>query len=336
MISSLGIIDGLSPSGRLNRFVPDEEIKKHLAYLAIPLVEESDTSESGSAGEEDPELQEEELREGDKILFATPNNEDISTLAFFVYNDTDLFLHHDVYVFSTILDSAPLPTHGGAPLVAVATCEHDIFVYDSTVNFPVLPQMLLVGHSGPVNALKTVGEVLWSAGEDGHLIDWDLNKLEGQESIVRRPGKNLGLPIERFDMEGQHLVYGSERFVNIDGESINLENGIEKIKIQNDKVYIPDESGNLLIYDFRNLKEAYHARKVHENAIYDLAFYGDAVVTSSADGLIKTWNASTLEETGRYERPSAVCSLCFDASGELFCGDESGSVSKLSIDKLVR
>lgn len=321
MISSLHVIENPIQLDKLHKFVPDNSIKQHLAYMNIPMVD-------NTSGDDDSDDQ--FIDQNDKILISTPNNEDISMLSFHVYNQSSMFIHHDLYVFSTIISSAVIDS-SPYPFVALATFEPDILIYDISIKFPILPQIVLVGHSGPVTALKMYGDALWSASDDGSVIKWDANLTAG--TIINKNDKIIktGVGINKMDINDNNIVYTAGRYININKTSINLEYEIEQIKILNNLIYIGDETGRVIIYDIRNLQNECYSKKIHGNAIYSMEFNSKQVVTSSADGLVKVFDLDGFREVGSYERNAPVSAMCFDSDGKLFCGDENDGISTLLI-----
>lgn len=324
MISSLGFLPNNTETKTLKKFVVDEEIKKRLSYLQIPLVDGLNDSGSTDNAEED-----EAIEENDSIIYSTPNSEDISTLAFHIYNEEDLFVHHDVFVFSTILDS----THIGSGMVALATFEPDIFVYDAFTNFPILPQKLLSGHTGAVTGIKLLGNVLKSCSEDKSIIEWDLDLLKPKDIL------ECDFAIERFDFDGSNIAFGAETYLNINNESLFLQGNLEKIRFNGDNVYVLDDAGNIVIYDIRNLKSVLFTKKIHEGGATDIAFYAGKIATCSMDSTVKIWsnfNANDSDDENlmaSFTKNSPVCCLDFDSKGRLFCGDETDIISEIILSE---
>ncbi|KAI4292677.1 hypothetical protein PAPHI01_1951 [Pancytospora philotis] len=331
MISSLGFVPNSEARTALSPFVPDAAIKEKLDYLQIPLVDIS-TREAGEEEESD-----EAIEATDSILYYTSNTEQDSIVGFNVYNAEDNFLHHDVYVFSTILDS----THVRDGLVAVATYESDVMVYDAFTRFPILPQALLSGHSGCVTGIAQHGGRLASSGDDGRVIEWDLEKLVYKEDLNRLfinrgevPGAPLGSPtkdyfaIERFDFDGSTVAAGAQDVLNINGNTIALDASLERIRIHGGLVYVVDDAGQVLVYDPRCLSTAVRTVDAHSDDLFDIAFHEGKIATCAMDGSIKVWDGQ-FNELHSVKRDAPVFCVAFDKDGRLFAGDDEDAVAEI-------
>lgn len=318
MISSIGFIQNNIDRQKLTKFIPDKKIKERLEYLDIPVVETESNDDRSLSTESD-----EKILASDSIVFGTPNTETISTLAFYVYNEDSIFCHHDLYVFSTIFDSS----HIGNGLVALATFEPDVFVYDAFTNFPILPQKLLIGHEKSVTGIKNENGRLMTSSEDKTIIEWDLEKLDIKNRC------SYDIPIDRFDFEENNLAFAVNDYLNINNESISVSGIIENIKINKKHVYVLSSDGNAIIYDMRNLSGPLFQKKIHEDAAIDIAFSNDRIVTCSMDHTVKVWsNPLEWNLIASYEKKSAVYSLGFDHNGRLFVGDDNDEITFLSIN----
>ncbi|KAI5170259.1 hypothetical protein PAEPH01_1282 [Pancytospora epiphaga] len=332
MISSVGFIPNNERRTSLKKFKPDQEIKNKLEYLQIPLVDDC-------LKEDDVDSESDETIEADdSIIFSTPNTEEISTLSFHVYNKEEFFLHHDLIVFSAILDS----TYIGNGLVALATCEPHVLIYDAFTRFPILPQQLLCGHTSMVTGIKQRDGRLLTCSEDGRIIEWDLEKMCPKEdlnelkvAVGSNCGNNNG--IERFDFEGSNIAFGNETYLKINREILPMAAGIEKIRFNNEKAYILDASGAVTVYDPRDLSRPYQTQKLHSDSIFDISFYGKQIATGSMDGTVKIWeDGDYLAETHSFEKGYPIYSLAFDENGRLFCGSgqDSEALSEITIASL--
>lgn len=341
MISSLGFIPNTAGKQTLSQFTPDEDIKQRLSYLQIPIIDPTEKEEASGESED-------AIEPTDSLLFCTPNSEDISTLAVYVYNDEDLFVHHDLFVFSTILDSV----HIGNGLLALATFEPDIFIYDAFTHFPILPQRLLGGHTGPVTGLACAEGRLMSCGDDGRVIEWDLNRLCVAGSTEMGAGgakpsilastdvavadTNYDVAIERFDFSGSNIAFGASTFLRINNENMFVQGDVERIKIRESNVYVLDSLGNIVVYDTRNLQSVLYTKKIHQDSAMSIAFSADGrIATASMDKTVKAWKeeAGELAETACFSKSAAVYSLGFDSAGRLFCGDENDLISEIVFSK---
>lgn len=312
MISSIGFIPNDKEISKLSKFVPDENIKNRLSYLNIPIITQNQDFQSNSSDKED-----EKILKTDKVLFCTPNTEDISSIAFQVYNKEEIFVHHDLFVFSTILSSA----YVGNGLVALGTFEPDIFLYDAFTEFPILPQKLLIGHSEAVTSVKFHDNRLLSCSEDKSIMEWD---LIAQESISK---KSYDVKIEKFDFNGKHLAFGSNTYLNINNKSFALDQEVEQIKMKNNNVYVVDGSGKLYVYDVRNLVSPLINKSIHRSAAMDVTLYKNLIATCSYDGEVKIFRDDAEIFTTNME--SAAYCLEFDSEGSLFCGTDHDLVLKV-------
>lgn len=306
MISSIGFIQNAQEIRELKEFTVDDEIKQKLEYLSIPILPKEPSDDS----EEKPEI-----KSTDKILFCTPNTEEISNVAFYGYDDKEVYFHHDLFVFSTILDSC----HIKDSLVAVATFEPYVLIYDFLVDFPILPQILLEGHEGPVTGIKNKEGKLMSCSDDKTIIEWDLNTLKCKES------KNVQVSIEKFDFQGNSLIFGAKNFLNINDENISLDHDLEQVRIRDNNVFLSDCEGNLLIFDMRAPAKAMITKKIHDDSILDICLVKDWIVTASADRHVKIWELEgDLVCKNDMEQQSAVFALGYNEYGnedEVFAGN---------------
>jgi len=314
MINTIGFLPSCSKVDKLIQFVPDDGVKKHLEYLQIPIATPHQSDEDAT----DPEDRV-TIKDTDSIIFCTSNTEEMSSVGFYGYDDVEMFFHHDFFVFSTILDSC----HVANTHVAVATFEPSIMIYDFLVEFPVLPQHLLVGHSGPVTGIKNKFDKLMSCSEDRTVIEWDPNEMR------LKTQKNHDVAIERFDFEGSSLVLGANTYLNINNENISLDYQIEQLRLRDNLVYVSDEEGNLLIYDVRMPANAMIQHKVHDQSVTDFCLANDWIVTTSLDNTVKMWKIEDsllrLKSEVTAVQGSAVLSLGFNpfnSFDEVFAGDE--------------
>jgi len=318
MISSVGLIHSIAPRRKLDKFIPDREIGQKLKYMNIPLVMgDSGTAEDGSDIEDCHEI-----LEGDRLLFATVNTEEMSSLSFYVYNTEDLFLHHDVYVFSTILDSALVSDR----MVALATCEPDILVYDAYTTFPILPQRLFTGHTDMVTGVKIHNGRFLSSSDDRSVIEWDL--ATGGIKMQR----DHGFPIEKFDFNELHICVGGKNDVKINEDNIVLDAELENIKfIGENEVCILDTVGKVHVYDVRRTDKPVCTVQGHEGSAVAVDVYNDRLVTGGFDRKVKVWNriGMGLEET--HDKKSPVLAVSVDTDGRIFCGEENDSISYIKI-----
>lgn len=328
MISSIGFIPNKSDILELNEFIPNEDVKKQLDYLQIPIFPKESEDQIEMAGERFPEV-----KSTDKILFCTSNTEEMSSVAFYGYDDTEMYLHHDFVVFSTILDSCYIKD----TLVAVATFEPDIMVYDFMIDFPILPQYLLTGHTEMVTGIKNKFERLMSCSEDKTIIEWDINELR------LRNQKSYDIAIERFDYEGNNLVFGAKDYLNINNESISLQYELEQLKIKDNFVYVSDCEGNMNIYDVRSPNNVMINQKLHESALVDFSLAKDWIVTAATDSLVKLWKIEDSKLVCKNEIPSdqnpSVSSLGFNGFcdfNEVFAGDENDAVFPIKLEELLQ
>lgn len=327
MISALGFIGSPATERALDRFVPDRQVEEALAYLRIPVVEtgSADDGETGDASDDefDP------IGPDDRIIWSTPNNEEITGLSFHVYGSGPIFTHHDTFVFSTIMDGATLP--GGR--VALGTFEPYIFIYDAFVSFPVLPQALLTGHSGPVTGVvyeeagqgQPTGRLL-SSGEDRLVIEWDMEKM------VSRARVDYEFPVECFDASGGWIVCGNGTYMRLSSEeSVSLADPLERVRMDGarGRVYGLDCAGMMSVYDVREMRSPLVRKRVHEGSALDVVVCGDEVATCGMDGTVKVWSGENYEEKAVFKKEGVVCRLAYDGTGRLFCGGQDDVVSEL-------
>lgn len=330
MINTIGFLQNNTELKELKEFTPDENIKKHLDYLQIPIIPKSDFKDDDvcSEDEERPILQ-----STDNILFCTPNTEEISNVAFYGYDDTTIFFHHDLLVFSTIIDSCSI--ENDSRYVAVATFEPDVMIYDFSINLPLLPQALLIGHTGPVTGIKNKYGKLVTSSEDKTIITWDSNKLQIKEQT------KCDVVIERFDFENKSFVFGANTYLNINNENIPLDYAMEQLRIKEDMVYVTDSEGNISIFDVRKPAKALFTQKIHDGAVVDMCLAKDWTVTTSLDKKIKLWKLENNEFVCKsvLEQEHTVFALGYndkDDFEEVFAGNEDDFVFPIRLCETVK
>lgn len=316
MISSISFMPNSSDIKELRKFVPDEQVKERLAYLQIPIL--------------DPESEEEErpaIKATDHILFCTPNTEEISNLAFYGYDDNEIFFHHDLFVFSTIVDS----TYLGNSMVALATFEPDIFVYDFLTGLPVLPQKLLCDHESAVTGIKNKEDRVVSCSEDKTIIEWDIVRM------CRKSRSRYNVAIDRFDFHGSSLVFGSGTYLNINDENVPLDFHMEQLRMEGTCVYVSDCEGNMVVYDTRgigNNTKALLTKRAHVKAVVDFCIVDDWIATTSLDGFVKLWDRN-MDLKNELEQSSAVYALAHNShsgENEIFAGNEENFVFPIRLE----
>lgn len=324
MINTIGFLPNFSEIKELKPFVPDGNVMKQLEYLDIPVVQPEPHDTEHSVQEE-----KQAIKSTDNVLFCTVNGEEMSSVAIYGYDDVEMFFHHDFFVFSTILDSC----HITDTQIAVATFEPAIMVYDTLVEFPVLPQSLLVGHSGPVTGIKNKCGKIMSCSDDKTIIDWDTNEMR------IRAQTNYDFAIERFDFEGSALVMAAGTYLNINNENISLDYKVEQLRLSNNIVYISDENGRLIMYDVRMPAKAIAEQKVHEKAVVDVCLVNDWIITTSLDTNLKMWKVEGAElkckSTTAFEEGSSVISIGFNpfnSFDEIFVGDEKDNLFPIKLE----
>lgn len=333
MITTIGFLPRLTEKLEMTEFILNEEVKTRLDYLQIPLLpntSESTSNEPNKSASNKPasnksnasETEEKpEIKITDNILFCTPQTEEISHLSFYGYDNKEIFFHHDLLIFSTILSSCFIKDK----LVGIATYEPDIMLYDFTVNFPIFPQHLLIGHNGPVTAIKNKYEKLMSASDDKTIIEWDPIELR------LRSQKSYDVSIERFDFEGNSLVFGSKNYLNINNENISLDNELEQLQIKDNLVYVSDCVGRLVVYDVRMPAKALINQKIHDASIVDFCLAKEWIVTTSMDQTVKLWKIEEgiLGCKSVLDQESTVFSLGyneFESTAEVFAGNDDNFV----------
>lgn len=322
MISSIGFIPNNQEINSLVEFSPDEFVKQKLDYLQIPYIPKSEDKDENFTTLEEVENFP-VIKNTDKILFATSNTENISNVAFYGYDQDELFFHHDIFVFSTILDGCYLT----GTSVALATFEPNIFIYDFMVDLPVLPQALLIGHTDVVTGLKNKEGRMISSSEDKTMIEWDISKLVPKKTIDCQVG------IQRFDFEDSNFVFGSDTYININDENISLDFELEQLKINKNTVYVTDSNGNIILFDIRNPSKPLYSEKIHEGEIFDVCIADDWIVTTSSDNVIKLlkYDEGQLKCKRIIEKESTVYALGFDGE-DVFCGDEEDYVFAVKLE----
>ncbi|ADM11255.1 WD40 domain-containing protein [Encephalitozoon intestinalis ATCC 50506] len=321
MISSIGFLPGGVSIERLKEFVYDEDIHRALDYLGIPVVDKSKMACDDDIDES------EEIVENDIIVFCTPNEDDVSFLQFYVQNRecTNIFLHHDTYVFSTICDSTQAVI-GGETYVALATFEKDIMVFDPFVRNPVLPQVLLKGHEEAVLSIECSNGVLFSGGLDSTIIEWDTEKALPKNRIqAMGPVNKLGTLNSSVIYSVENSLYWTDREIRFDGE-------VERIRIMDNKMLVSDSTGILRHYDLRNVSDPVMEKRIHEDSITGIDVLGSNVYTGSLDGSIKIVSLETFDVMNSEDVEEKIFSLKVHEDGFYVYGGEKNEPELRYID----
>jgi len=323
MISSIGFIPNTSDIKELKAFVPDETIQKKLSYLQIPILNPEEPADSDIVDEGNNAEDKNYIKETDSIVFSTPNTEEMSYCSIYGYDEEEMFFHHDFFVFSTILDS----TYLGNNLIALATFEPDVLVYDFLTKFPVLPQHLLCGHESFVTSIKNKENKIVSSSDDKSIIEWDLNTFGIKSQNF------YDVSIERFDFEGKSLAFAQKNYLCINNENFSLDYDIEQLKIRGDKVYATDAQGYVSIYDMRNLEKKLFSKKIHDAAAVDILILEECIVTSSLDGTVKFWDTNfDIKDTKEQESPIYCLGYNpYSSYNEIFGGSENDQVIPIKL-----
>lgn len=321
MISSIGFVPSGISMQNLKRFVPDEEIADSLRYLDIPIV---DTSEKPC---DDDVEESEEIVENDVMIFCTPNEDDVSFLQFHIHNSecTNMFLHHDVYVFSTITDSS-LVEIGNELYVGLSTFENDIMLFDPFVRNPMLPQILLRGHVDSVLSLKYHDHRLVSGGSDAVIAEWDVERGQVKDKTVATG------PVSNVAVLDSGTVYSVNDVLYCLRNEARLGGDVEKIRTKDNGVLVSDSTGVLRHYDLRNMSTFVKEKKVHEDSITGVDVLGDTVYTASMDGSVKTVDLLTFETKSTWDSGEKLFSLGVHGDGFYVCGGESNELMLRAVD----
>lgn len=300
---------------KLRSFVPDRGIADSLEHLNIPMVDVSEVPCDYDVDES------EEIFEEDVVMFCTPNESDVSFLQFHIHNDecTNMFLHHDVYVFSKITDSKCIEIDGN-PYVALSTFETEIMIFDPFVRNPMLPQLLLEGHQDSVMSLEYHGGTLFSGGSDSAIIEWDIERRQPRNRV------SAVSPVNKIAVFNTSLIYSTSKTLCCLGSKLEFEGDVEKIRIEDDSMLVSDSTGLLKHYDLRNLSETVNERKIHEDSITDIDVFENSIYTSSLDGSINVLDFSTLCTKDMYKTGEKVFSLKVHKNGFCVYGGEENEL----------
>lgn len=333
MINGIGFLPNSAEIAELIACVPSDEVKKRLEYLQIPALPDTPASDDSSNADSSVTLEEMPvIKSTDSILYCTPNSEEISNIAFYGYDSTEMYFHHDQFVFSTIIDSCSIVANNR--YVAAATFEQDIMVYDVLAKFSALPQELLCGHTGPVTCIKNKYDKLMSCSEDKTMIQWDVNEMRLREQ------RNYEIGLEKFDFEGNNLIFGEKTYLSINNESIALENEMEQLRIKDNIAYVSDTMGNMVVYDIRRAASPVLVTSLHSGSIVDFCFVRDWIITASTDKTVKMWKMeeNTFVCKAVHEQMVPVYSIGFNEysthDNEIFVGNEEDLVYPIKLEEL--
>lgn len=295
MISSIGLLEKNFSLEKLEKYEIDEATKRQFPHLSMSEACDTDSSE----------LEDERILESDITLFSTYNDEEYSSVIFYVFGEDYFYAHHDAPVYGTAVDSRHI-TLDARSYVAVATCESDVCLYDVCVKNMVYPQVTLSGHSDSVVSVDVLNNQLYTGSQDRSIIKWDVSRKAPSERYeVEHEVHKLGV--------GDGFVVAAHRDITIvqENERLNVKHGaeIEHLLVRDSMFYVSDVHGSLLCFDVRFPERALVQKQVHTDAISSFDIGPGYIVTGSFDQSIKVIDANDFSEKKCIKTSDFVSSL---------------------------
>eukprot|EP00866_Antonospora_locustae_P000605 jgi/Antlo1/605/1610 len=295
MISSIGLLEKKFSLEKLEKYEIDETTKRQFPHLNISEVCDSDSSE----------LEDERILESDITLFSTYNDEEYSSIIFYVFGESYFYAHHDAPVYGTAVDSQKI-TLDSRSYVAVATYENDVSLYDVCVKNMVYPQATLCGHRDSVVSVDVLNNQLYTGSQDRSVIKWDIARKEPSERY------EFGYEVHKLGV-GNGFVVAAHRDITVMQENEKLEikhtAEIEHLLVRDNMLYVSNIHGYLLCFDLRFPDRTLLQKKVHADAISSFDIGSGYIVTGSFDQSIKVVDADDFSEKKHIKTNDFVSSL---------------------------
>lgn len=159
------------------------------------------------------------------------------------------------------------------------------------------------GHSDAVYTLENGIEphLFYSAGGDGHIVEWDLNKTESGRLIAKVPASVYAICLvpERHllivaqNYEGIHLI---DVLSNKEVGSLQFtKSAIFDMKVVNDLLIVGTGEGKLVVIDLPKLKVIHEVEVCDQNIRDILITVDDHSLVASSDGFIRKYRLPTFE-----------------------------------------
>lgn len=277
MISKVGFMPQDIAITRLDEYVVTES--------DMEIFRESRTEPQNALDESSScEYDDEEILASDLVLYNTFNDlsAELSYLEFHVFTDeSELFLHHDIYIYSLIYDACTF-RRGTLDYVALALESGTIDVYSFMIRNPFKPSISLKGHTDAVSSVTYVQNSIFSCGYDMYCYGWD---VETQKATATKKFKKTLEMVEDCTSELSLISSSKGYFLSHDLDitaTIPMK-GLTGIKTDGHRVIVTDKSGNITEMDRRNMSVNVKSKKIHTKCINDLDVRKDRIVTVSDD-----------------------------------------------------
>ncbi|KAF7683451.1 CCR4-associated factor 4 [Astathelohania contejeani] len=307
MISSIQFLEKGIECSKLDPYKFDGQIPNKFAGMELPSLDfEEETSDNSD---------DYSIKNSDIMLFCTPNDEEMSYLQFYIYGDNQFYVHHDIYVYDTIVDSAYVQLE--RPWAALATFDNDVWMYDALTFNPLFPQLLLKGHEDSINCISWNKKCLVTTSNDNTLIRWDV----GVNKIIERT--KIGKASKLINDESGKIIFSNENELNIlcGTDKISLDNKgiVESMRLDGYLLYTGDDLGIFRSYDIRNFKKRINKFKFHDEGITTIDLDNERIITGSLDQKIKIWDKTDLNEIRNIDTSDSIFSVRICEYNPDFC-----------------
>lgn len=163
---------------------------------------------------------------------------------------------------------------------------------------------VMTGHRDCVYALERspVDSVFYSAGGDGMIVEWDLNRMEEGRLVARVPNSVYGLHyLEGVDLLVAGHNYEGVHFIDVHRgkEVANLQctqGAIFTIEAWDNRLFVGDSSGTLTVIDLKHLKVV-DTQKLAVKSLRTIAFNADhtEIALGYSDHVLRILDINSLE-----------------------------------------
>lgn len=217
---------------------------------------------------------EEVITENDTMIYAISNSSDVTYIQFYIYNEDNFYIHHDIMVVDTIATSLYYNKK-----IYTAGFSNTINTYNIFDFNPTAPTDTYEGHESVINKIK-IYKNLFSCSDDKTMREYDIET-------------GVTINIIRFDYEVKDFYFYEGRLITLSANNIYCgdliyenSNEITCSQFFNNIMYFGDSEGNLKALDAKSMRQIKEV-KICDSDINGISFYDDVIYAVSKNGLIK-------------------------------------------------
>lgn len=246
----------------------------------------------------------ERIKKDEITICTTYNEEEFSSLIFYVFNGKKIRLHHDIPIMYPVIDSCLFEKNNDT-FVALATDDVHLQVFNVKMKNTLHPQLRISGHEMPILSICEYKNRVFTGDASNVVISWDLNKECASGSIKTDQKPNKILVTDKI------VACGTKNLEFITGNKSTImehDGNIEQIRALDNYIIVSDGSGFVSTADVRKLKKFIHRKKVHNGSICGLDVINSQVITGSFDNKMKMLQLN-LEELKVVEKEKCISAL---------------------------